>query len=1213
MVDFSRAVNAPGITGLAHNSADGILYISTVSGDVLRWDPTSGSFLAPIHVGGHQSSIAVSPDGAYLLLGSADQTIDSGGVAHGEIDRVRLSDFTVTPLGIPFTSNYPNGTASESGVSDLAIANTGETLVTTIGYSGFNPLREFQFSASAVGSQTVSGIPFPAPGVNGVMASSEDGRYVLISGWGLNLYDAATDTIVATKSAGGSTSADAVLAVSDKASLILDGGQVFDLNFNAVENLGSAYSFSNISGGQFSQDGSKLYILDADHEQVRVFDTSSWLETGDIQLSAGALRQGYPEEITASADGRFLFFRTTAGFDSIDLTSSAASAPAAPPKSAPTSQLWSGQVMGFSPFGPGATTISADDTIAAGQTVTGGFVMTDPTVWPALGPSLFINGSLNVSSAVTGAAVGAVLSAYSGDFRGSIVQVGSTGELLATATGLVAYAFGFDGVSFSPRVENDGLWSVSATLAAYGVANLEVPNAPGPEFVNRGTFQVSAPYAYGVTAPYDLKVVNDGHFSVAGATQAVGVRLSGAGPYSLFTNTGDFTVTGPAGGSIGILIQGGSSLPILNSGIISADVAIQVANATSPPQTPFIDLTNSGTINGAINLGSNWAPNSDYFPHGAPGSHIVNTGEINGAIHFDDGNDVYEGSGGTLTGGIYLGSGTDHVVLGNDGESVYGGSGFENIVGGTGADTLVAGDGDSTFDGGAGVDTLAFSGDASAYTVRPSGAGYTIFGPLGAAISLSNVEVLQFADQQMVLGPAGETLTARGGGDTLMGGPGDDTLHGGAGADTASYATAASGVSVSLSISGAQNTGGAGADSLSGIENLTGSAFDDRLAGDGGDNDLTGGKGSDSIDGGTGNDTAVYSGARSSYSVVRAGLSTIVTDLGSGFSEGTDTLANVEHLKFADQTDIVAPTAGNDLTGDGKADILWRSASNGDVYLFTSSPNAVAAPGQDLGLMGANWHVDQVADFTGDGKVDILWRNSSDGDSYLWTSSANAVAAPGIDLGVVELQWQVQAAADFNGDGKADILWRNLGNGDAYLFTSSANAVAAPGQDLGVVGLQWHVQAAADFDGDGKADILWRNYGNGDVYLWTSSGNPIAAAGQDLGMVELQWRVQAVADFNGDGKADILWRNRGNGDVYVFTSSANGVAAPGVDLGVVELQWQVQDAADFNGDGKADILWRNMGNGDAYLWTSSGAGIAAPGQDLGIVPLNWQVIAPTIF
>jgi large repetitive protein len=47
---------------------------------------------------------------------------------------------------------------------------------------------------------------------------------------------------------------------------------------------------------------------------------------------------------------------------------------------------------------------------------------------------------------------------------------------------------------------------------------------------------------------------------------------------------------------------------------------------------------------------------------------------------------------------------------------------------------------------------------------------------------------------------------------------GDDQLTGGAGDDTASYAAAGSGVTVSLAIAGPQDTGGAGAEPLIGIE-----------------------------------------------------------------------------------------------------------------------------------------------------------------------------------------------------------------------------------------------------------------------------------------------------------------------------------------------------------------------------------------------------------
>ena len=63
-------------------------------------------------------------------------------------------------------------------------------------------------------------------------------------------------------------------------------------------------------------------------------------------------------------------------------------------------------------------------------------------------------------------------------------------------------------------------------------------------------------------------------------------------------------------------------------------------------------------------------------------------------------------------------------------------------------------------------------------------------------------------------------------------------------------------MTVSLALQGtAQDTGGAGSDTLISIENLTGSAFDDTLTGDGDDNVLSGLAGDDTLDGGAGNDT----------------------------------------------------------------------------------------------------------------------------------------------------------------------------------------------------------------------------------------------------------------------------------------------------------------------------------------------------------------------
>jgi Ca2+-binding RTX toxin-like protein len=95
------------------------------------------------------------------------------------------------------------------------------------------------------------------------------------------------------------------------------------------------------------------------------------------------------------------------------------------------------------------------------------------------------------------------------------------------------------------------------------------------------------------------------------------------------------------------------------------------------------------------------------------------------------------------------------------------------------------------------------------------------------------------------------------GDDILEGGAGNDTLNGGAGIDTASYATATAGVTVNLNLATAQNTVGAGTDTITTIENLTGSAFNDTLTGSSAANRIEGGAGNDILNGGLGNDIFV--------------------------------------------------------------------------------------------------------------------------------------------------------------------------------------------------------------------------------------------------------------------------------------------------------------------------------------------------------------------
>ncbi|MBV4474925.1 retention module-containing protein [Pseudomonas botevensis] len=139
--------------------------------------------------------------------------------------------------------------------------------------------------------------------------------------------------------------------------------------------------------------------------------------------------------------------------------------------------------------------------------------------------------------------------------------------------------------------------------------------------------------------------------------------------------------------------------------------------------------------------------------------------------------------------------------------------------------------------------------------------GHTLTGTSGDDLLVAGTgdNILNGGDGNDVLtaGSGNNELHGGAGNDLLFSGPGNDLLDGGTGIDTASYAHATAGVTVNLSLPGAQNTIGAGTDTLTGIENLVGSNFNDTLTGDNNNNVINGGLGNDILNGGGGDDLLI--------------------------------------------------------------------------------------------------------------------------------------------------------------------------------------------------------------------------------------------------------------------------------------------------------------------------------------------------------------------
>jgi Ca2+-binding RTX toxin-like protein len=265
-------------------------------------------------------------------------------------------------------------------------------------------------------------------------------------------------------------------------------------------------------------------------------------------------------------------------------------------------------------------------------------------------------------------------------------------------------------------------------------------------------------------------------------------------------------------------------------------------------------------------------------------------------------------------------------------------AGDDQLYGGDGDDVLRGGAGNDTLDGGTGNNTASYSDATAAVTVSLAtlSAQNTGGGGTDTLVSIQNLIGSSFNDK----------LTGDANANILDGGAGNDTLTGGGGLDTASYASATAGVTVSLALSGAQNTFGAGTDTLVGITNLTGSAFNDALTGGAGNNVLIGGAGDDSLIGGAGADTLTGGLGPDRFVLKTLADSTVAP-------AGQDVITDFSHAQ-GDHIVLTAIDANTKLAGDQAftlvssfthvAGQLIQVAQPGGAYLVEGDVNGDGAP-----------------------------------------------------------------------------------------------------------------------------------------------------------------------------------------------------------------------------------------------------------------------------
>lgn len=494
------------------------------------------------------------------------------------------------------------------------------------------------------------------------------------------------------------------------------------------------------------------------------------------------------------------------------------------------------------------------------------------------------------------------------------------------------------------------------------------------------------------------------------------------------------------------------------------------------------------------------------------------------------GNEISGGGGDDkLYGGP--GGGDDELKGEGGNDMLFGGKGDDTLNGGMGNDVLNGGAGADEFDGGAGNDMIyADLGDigkidgGSNPEGQPGDMDTVSFarlvdmavGASGAAFTLGtdavNIERVIGTDEDDYITGADESTDDAGDApEEIEGGDGGDVLVGGDGSgDTVSYENSDRRVRVDLGDgtdddgTGSSNSGGhATGDTISGFENIKGSAYGDVLEaltgssgtpgstlwGLGGDDSLVGGLGNDTIEGGAGADeldggvaistedgevgrntqvnTLSYAGSDAGVTVNLASVS-----VSGGHAEGDD----IETYEFTlnaggeDETEIDVATFlnvtgsahGDRLTGDrfgnhlvgGEGDDTLRGGAGPDVLEGNKGADSLDG-GQDRGdMQSEDW---------------AAYRGASAGVTVnLNTGDGTAGEAMGDTLKNIELIWGSMSTGSgdtFIASEDPDIIHGD-GGSDTVSYEASKHGVnvTLPTVDDTGDGIQW-TEAAVGADG----------------------------------------------------------------------------------------------------------------------------------------------------
>ncbi|MFI9325796.1 FG-GAP repeat domain-containing protein [Kitasatospora aureofaciens] len=235
-------------------------------------------------------------------------------------------------------------------------------------------------------------------------------------------------------------------------------------------------------------------------------------------------------------------------------------------------------------------------------------------------------------------------------------------------------------------------------------------------------------------------------------------------------------------------------------------------------------------------------------------------------------------------------------------------------------------------------------------------------------------------------------------------------------------------------------------------------------------------------------------------------------------------------------------------------------------------------------IYGARHYSQTVAgDFTGHGRADIMARDNSNGNLLLWVNNMNGgFQAPRVVTG--GWNFTETTVGKFHNNGRLDLIAKGT-DGSLYMWDGNGDGTFGAPHKV-TDGWNFTQTAAADFDGDGNVDLIAKGVDN-NLYMWPGHGDG-TFGGSHVQTSDWNYTGTRAADFNNDGKADIMARDAaGNLNMWLHNGGGSFNSAAVLTNGWYFTQTAV---GDFDGDGKVDLIGRDDSNGNLLMWPGNGDG-----------------------